>query len=249
MIFTKQRLGFRVIRILYQGENLSDVISRYRPDYCTVVAYEHVPLEPLGFRVTEKNIANIYLDGDIAAVFGRFTVSTRNEINRTLRDPDFVFRTPDTDVAASYRLYCEFEKQHGRVPWKRDSFTSVLAFNAYWQGELVSTIPVYDLGNVLKVRAMASARGTAHASKERYKAVSHASRRLVYELCRYGVAHGHRFVGLGEVTTTTEQKANVAQFKLFFGARVEREYTHTFGSRRFRTLIKWRDRVKHLFHG
>ena len=59
------------------------------------------------------------------------------------------------------------------------------------------------------------------------KVISNASRRLVYEVCKWARAREYKFVGLGAVTTSTEQKANVAQFKMFFNPKIEIEYTYT----------------------
>ncbi|HEY4493134.1 MAG TPA: hypothetical protein VJB98_00745 [Candidatus Paceibacterota bacterium] len=232
MILTHKKWGiFKSVRVLYQGEALK--FSKW--DYVTVISYSPLPLEKEGFSLTTKNIANIYLDGTDEEILGRFSRNTRNEILRTIQDSPLRqgfagqvrFTIHEEYRKEIYELYKEFETSQGRAPWREETLRSgIIHFNAYYKDELISSIPCYDLKPVLQVRAMFSKRLSTH-DHEFNKIISNANRRLVYEVCKWARAREYKFVGLGAVTTSTEQKANVAQFKMFFNPKVETEYTYT----------------------
>jgi hypothetical protein len=231
MIQEKRFLFLRSVRILYQGENLARLADNY--DYATVISYQSLNLKDQGFTEKRKSIANIYLDRPIGEVFNGFSVSTRNEIHKTEKMPELTFIANDNASDESYRLYSEFERWQGRTPWKKNSFWGTLLFNAYWRGIIIATIACYDLHPYLQIKSISSNRMEAD-NKEFYKIISIASRRLVYEICKYGKEEGYTFVGLGSVSEATPQKAGVAKFKKFFGPAIENEYTYTYQSARFR---------------
>ena len=100
-------------------------------------------------------------------------------------------------------------------------------------------MPCYDLFPYLQVRAMFSKRmGVGEKNKELYKLIGSATRRLIFEICKYGKEKGYEFVGLGSINYSTSQKANVANFKMFFGSREGEEYTYVYKSERFIFLEK-----------
>ncbi len=242
MITKKQFLSFRSLRVLYQSEDL-DLLLNNAYDYVTVIAYQDLGLEKKGFEVVKKKIANIYLDGSEEEILNRFTRTTRQEVAKTHEIPDLEFRIEDSNVEIEYRLYCDFERAQGRKPWKRTSFDNLKHFNAYYKGEMISSVPCYDLFPYLQVRAMFSKRLTDD-NQELRKIIGYATRRLIYEICRYAKKKNYAFLGLGAVNYSTTQKANVAQFKMFFGSRVEDEYTYTYASRRFRLLNRIRNLLR-----
>lgn len=218
MILKHKKFGvFNSVRVLYQGEPL--IFGKN--DYVTVVSYEPLPLAKEGFGLKEKNLANIYLDGSDEEILARFSRNTRNEILRTEKILDLEFRVDDDYQKEIYSMYRAFEKWQGRKPWREQTLVEgIIQFNAYYKGELISSLPCYDLKPALQVRAMFSRR---HADP---KIASLATRRLIYEACKWGRANGYAFLGLGAVNTSTEQKAGVAQFKMFFNPRIEKEYTY-----------------------
>jgi len=239
MIFRKNKFFFRSLRVLYQEENLEELLDKSKYDFITVIAYDDLGLEKKGFELKHKKLANIYLDGTIEEICNRFARATWQEIAKTYKIPELEFKIADPDKETTFRLYQEFERAQGRKPWGKDSFSDVMNFNAYYNGEMIASVPCYDLFPCFQVRAMFSKRmEVGEKDKEFYKIIGHATRRLIYEICKYGKERNYTFVGLGSINYSTPQKANVANFKMFFGSKEGDEYTYTYKSKKFATLVK-----------
>ena len=199
-----------------------------------VISYGELGLEKEGFKLKKKQLANVYLDGTSDEILNRFTRSTRQEIQQTFNNPDLAIKINDANFDEVYRLYKNFETAQGRKPWDRASFEGVINFNAYYKGELIACVPCYDLFPYLQIRAIFSKRlSLGGQDKALYKLIGSATRRLIFEICKYGNGRNYEFVGLGSVNYSTEQKSNVADFKMFFAPRLGDEYTYTYKSPRF----------------
>ncbi|MBI3046081.1 MAG: hypothetical protein HYY86_00840 [Candidatus Harrisonbacteria bacterium] len=241
MIFKKNKFFLHSLRVLYQGENLRELLDKNKYDYITVISYNDLSLEKEGYGLVRKKLANIHLGGTIEEILDRFARRTRQEVLGTYKISNLEFRLANDDLKKTYNLYKEFERAQGRKPWKIDSFQNTLLFNAYYKDELIASVPCYDLFPYLQVRAMCSKRmGMGERNKELYKLIGSATRRLIFEICKYAKEKGYEFVGLGSINYSTPQKANVANFKMFFGSREGEEYTYVFKSRRFIAL----DRIR-----
>lgn len=239
MIQEKNRLLYRSLRVLHQDENLKELLDKNKYDYITVISYVDLGLEKEGYSLKRKKLANIHLDGSIEEILGKFARRTQQEIARTYKIPDLEFRIADADIKKTYDLYSEFERAQGRKPWKMATFEGLINFNAYYKGELIASVPCYDLNPYLQVRAIFSKRlKIGEEDREMYKLIGSATRRLIYEICQYGKERNYQFVGLGSVNYSTEQKANVAGFKMFFGSELGDEYTYTYKNRKFATIMK-----------
>ena len=71
MIFRKNKFFFRSLRVLYQEENLEELLDKSKYDFITVIAYDDLGLEKKGFELKHKKLANIYLDGTIEEICNR----------------------------------------------------------------------------------------------------------------------------------------------------------------------------------
>lgn len=233
MIIEKKFLFFRSVRILYEREDVASLLKKKRRDYVTVVSYR--PLSLPGFKVSVKKVANVRLNASPEKIFGRFSISTRNEINRTYKIKELKFGVPDTNLEGAYDLYCRFERAQGRTPWTIDTYKNTILFNAYFKGELIVSIPCYDIRPYLQIRSISSKRFEKN-DRESKKVIGYASRRLICEICRYGRENGYEFAGLGAVNYSTSQKAGVSDFKMFFAPEVGEEYTYTYESGLFKGL-------------
>ena len=234
MIIEKKFLFFRSVRILYEGENISSLLDRKRYDYAVVVSYEPLRL-PANFRLSKKKAANIRLNGSSEEIFGRFSVSTRNEIHKTRKIDELEFKIADENFKDSYDLYCRFEKEQSRAPWSVETYKNTILFNAYYKGEIIVSMPCFNLQPYLQIRSISSKRLEAHDAAAG-KMIGYASRRLIYEICRYGKEKGYEFAGLGAVNYSTSQKTGVSDFKMFFAPEIGDEYTYTYESGLFRFL-------------
>ncbi|MDO8493077.1 MAG: hypothetical protein Q7S19_00830 [bacterium] len=223
------------LRVLYQDEDLGVLLDKKKYDLMTVISYSDLGLESSGFKCKHKKLANIYLNGTTEEILDRFARTTRQEVSQTYNISELEFKINDPDVDTTYNLYKKFEVAQGRKPWGRETFEGVINFNAYYKGELIASVPCYDLRPVLQVRAIFSKR-LEEKDHALYKIIGRATRRLIFEICKYGKEREYEFVGLGSVNYGTAQKSNVADFKMFFGPQIGDEYTYTYKSRRLAAL-------------
>ncbi|MBU4348149.1 hypothetical protein KJ671_01415 [Patescibacteria group bacterium] len=245
MIQEKNKLLFRSLRVLYQNENLKELLDKNKYDYITVISYDDLGLEEEGYSLKYKKLANIALNSTIEEILERFTRRTKQEVLSTYKVGEFEFKVADPNLKATYKLYKKFERAQSRKPWGKESFNGVINFNAYYKGRLVASVPCYDVFPYLQVRAIFSKR-MEESDKGLYKLIGSATRRLIFEACKYGQERGYKFVSLGSVNYSTEQKANVANFKMFFGSELGDEYTYTYKSSKFMFLEKTRKLIKDM---
>ncbi len=246
MISEKSYILFKSVRVLHQSENLEEIISKNKNNYLTIISYKDLGLEKRGFSLVHKKVINIYLEGSTEEILSRFNRRTEQEVKKTYSIPGLEFKIDDSNFDETYKLYCEFEIAQGRKPWKKESFDGTKQFNAYYQGKLVASVPCYDIFPHLQVRAIFSKRLTTD-DKELQKIIGDATRRLIFEACKYGKERNYEFVGLGSVNFSTTQKSNVAQFKMFFGGKMEDEYTYVYRSPLFTFFQKIKSAIRKVF--
>ena len=242
----KNKLLFRSLRVLYQDEDLRELLDKDKYDHITVISYGDLGLEKEGYTLKHKKLANIALNGTIDTILEKFARRTKQEVLSTYKIPELEFKIADQDLKTTYKLYKDFERAQGRKPWGKESFDGVINFNAYYEDELIASVPCYDVFPYLQVRAIFSKRMKEN-DKQLYKLIGSATRRLIFEACKYGKEKGYKFVGLGSVNYSTKQKANVANFKMFFGSELGDEYTYTYKSWKFIFLEKIKSFIKRIF--
>jgi len=237
MIQEKNNFLYRSLRILHQNEDLGELLDKNKYYYITVISYADLGLEKEGYSLKHKKLANISLDGTAEEILATFARRTKQEVMVTFKLDGFEVRIADPNLEGTYELYKKFERAQGRKPWGRESFENVINFNAYYKGELIASVPCYNVFPYLQVRAIFSKR-MAEDDKELRRVIGSATRRLIFEACKFGKENGYKFLGLGSVNYSTEQKTNVANFKMFFGSELGDEYTYTYKSGKFLFLEK-----------
>lgn len=233
MVFTKRVLWFKTIR--YVIEPFPD-IEKLKKNYSAIYIVTYEKKEIPGFTVRIKDTPVIYFDKSLEEIFSRFNRTTRNEILKTLNHKiqGLKFVSSDPDLLANYRLSKAFEYQQGRVPERISQYRGCRCFAAYFHEEIISSIICFDNEKILRAKAICSKR-LESSEKATQKMISYATRRLVYEICRYGKEHGYDMFDLGAVNF---QKKNLAQFKMNFTGDLIHEYTYTWKSRWFKIFEK-----------
>jgi len=193
------------------------------------------------FYVHHKLTPNIYLDRKLNDILLGFNPSTRNQVNRSLREQDLKFVSADKNFSQIYEVYRSFEYAQDRVPFSGETMKDYLAFSAYYKGELVSLILCFDSFPYLRSRSICSKRlEKDYGNKKKYRIISVATRGLVYEICKYGKEHGYKLFDLGSMPADLRnpKKAGIAEFKSSFGGKLEDEYTYTYKSKLYRFFEK-----------
>jgi len=234
----EERKGpFKTLDILLEEPSAQEV-DALRKRYGRVGVLSHRPLDlSPGYRLKQKKTPNIYLEDSVETIFSRFRDTFRNEIHRSERLADFTVRIPDDQREEIYRLYRAFEIAQGRAPYPKKHIDQFQAASAYYQGRLISCVLFFVSGDKCRVRSIFSARLEAKdANREQYQIIGYATKRLIFELCKYAKEQGIILVDLASINLTNPEREPIARFKSGFGARIEDEYQYTYSQGVFRFL-------------
>lgn len=234
MIIRKRKLLLTHVRIILDDTELEKYFYEKRHSYITGLSYHRFDFGD-DVSVKQKQTMLISLAQTPEEILGGFHASTRNEVRRTLRDTSLSIICDGDDTENTYKLYADFERAQGRKPHNRSIFFGSKIFGAYRAGELISGIICYDAKPILRSRANFSKRFVA-SDKESRRAISNATKRLIYEICLYGRANGYQYFDQGSVNLTDPKKKSIGEFKSSFGGTFVDEYTYTYRGWVFRFL-------------
>ncbi|MDD2785421.1 MAG: hypothetical protein PHS79_00840 [Patescibacteria group bacterium] len=251
MRLIKRKGPFKMIEMLLEELTVQEVAELKR-QYQRISVLTHRSMDLPGFRLRQKKTPNIYVDLPLDEVFGRFRDTVRNEIRRTERMEGFAVKLPDYDYERAYSLYCDFEFSQSRAPISIDDFKEYQLACAYLNGRLLSVVSFYQSGDKIRVRSIFSSRLAVKDDPELYKAIGFATKRLIYEICKYAQSSGAKLVDLASINLTDPAKEPIARFKSGFGAKIEDEYQYIYVS----NIMRWaeyfaglRAKLKVTLHG
>lgn len=238
MIFLKKKFIFNTVRIIMEDDKIDKYLDKKKYQKIVIISYNKLDLDK-DFHVHHKLTPNIYLDKELDDILANFNDTSRNETRRTFKNPDLRFIADDKNFNEVYEVYKNFEYAQKRAPFSKRAMKDYTVFSAYYKGELISIILCFNSFPYLRARSICSKR-LEIKDKEKYKIISNATRRLVYEICKYGKERGYKLFDLGSMPANLNdpKKAGIAEFKGSFGGKLEDEYTHTYKSKIYRTFEK-----------
>lgn len=243
MIVISKRGPFKKAEIFFDDEAALKAARSGEFDQVTIMSYNNLPLGD--FKVKPKRTAIIDTSGPAESIVRTFNDTAQKHISRTMRYEGFKFGMsayPFPDGV--YQLYAEFERGRGRVAFAPSAFRECLAFFGYDGDSLSSAAFVYPTTPIVRARSFFSAR-RAVTDHESYKRVGYASKRVIYEVCRWAYENGRSGFDLGPVNETDEIKQGISNFKLSFNPRLVPEYTYARSSLVYRlaeiVMGSWRD--------
>ena len=204
--------GFPYARILSRrvtGEEAEGLKKKY--GYIHMYSFEKENLPHFDVRIQRTPVFD--LSRDLEEIFKKFNDTCKKHIRRGERNTDLKVVALDDDFTRSYALYKRVKSQEGAYPDMEREFENCIFFNAYFKGEMIVTMSFYDNGEMIRAKHIASLR------KERgedAKIVAHASRRINWEVMKWGKANGRKMFDLGGITDDPA-KAGIREFKESFG--------------------------------
>lgn len=206
-------------------------IRPFLQGYARTHVYSYQPLELPAFHLLkEKPTPFIPLSGTTAEeVLSSFRDTTRNEVRRTFKMPELSFTIQRPD-AETYAFYAAATRSQGRRPQRAGLFRDARVAVARRAGVVLSTIAFVPAKPVVKVLTISSLRRESADAQER-NLIGFASKRLIYELCAYGIDNGYDGVDLGYVNLTDAAKRGISDFKTGFGGEVRTEWQYVRESR------------------
>lgn len=239
MIKESKKLFFRKLVVVFEDDflvNLSD--SGEYNKYGSAVALSYKKLDLKGFYRKEKNTSVIDLTQDTDTIFSKFNDTTRNEIRRTERNEELSFTQDDSNYEALFGLYKDFEFHQKRVPIKVDQFKTYTMFSAYYKNKIISAVSITKVGKELRIRSIFSKR-LKTGDKEIYKLISNASRRVIWEICKWGKENRFESLDMASVNMDNPKTQSIAKFKMSFGGDTVVEYTYIYKSKLFSLFEKF----------
>jgi len=238
MIFLKKKFIFNTARVVMEDDKIEKFLDKNKYQKIVIITYNNFNLGK-EFHVHHKLTPNIYLNQKLDDILSKFNETTRNEIRKTFNNSELKLVACDKNFNEIYELYKNFEYNQERVPFSKEAMKDYLAFGAYYKKELISLILCFDSFPYLRARSICSKRLETE-DKEKYKIISNATRRLVYEICKYGTEHSYKLFDLGSMPAdlNNPKKAGIAAFKGAFGGKLEDEYTYTYKSESYKFFEK-----------
>lgn len=233
MVETYRRLWFRTAVVTLDDPKIQELHASGR--YALITALSYAKLDLPGFRRFEKDTSLISLAESEDDIFARMKDTTRNEIRRTASSDALSFEGPVALAHDVYLLYADFERAQGRTPIREREAGTYQYFVARHEGAPVSAISVRAARPYLRTRSIFSKR-LAVDDKEYKKVIGNASRRLVWDICRWGKREGYASLDMASVNLSDAGKRGITNFKLSFGGAVAKEYTYIYKSRIFALL-------------
>lgn len=227
-------LGLPYIRVIAEKvtpETIERLVKKYY--YFHLYLYQEISLP--NFSKQTQTIGLIDLTQDEEAIFQKFKKNTRNEIRKSKKIRGLTSSTPDFNIKNSYAFYKKIKRGDGVTPDIRREFTGCLFFNAYLNQKLIVSISCYDTGQILRLKHVVSARKMTGLDP---KIIGYASRRLIWEICRYGKDHSHRWFDLAGINLADAAKSGVAAFKQSFGVKLCTNYIYRYQKQPFSLMKK-----------
>lgn len=202
--------------------------------YVFILSFKKLDLP--GFSVVEKKTPLIDLTLSEQEIFQTFNKTTRNEIRKTEHLPALIFCAPDENFTASYAIYKKVKKADGVPVELKREFRSCLFFNAYDKKQLVVSVSCWQTETLLRLKSIVSYRKSAGYEP---RIMAYATRRLIWEICRYGKAHNYQTLDLGGINFNEKEKSGITQFKQSFNGRIVDVYIYRYESPFFHFLRKF----------
>lgn len=220
--------GFSYVRGVWDNVTPQELKAlKKKTHYIYLVSYvKHVLPD---FHLTGKKTAMIDLGQDLDTIFAGFKKNTRNEIRKTEHMPHLTFIVDDPNIAAAYEVYKKAKRKDGALLSLKREFEQSRLFSAYDNSRMIVTMACYDTDKILRLKSIASLRKENDVDP---KVIGYASRRLIWEIIKFGKAHGYKSIDMGGVNFSEKEKVGIAQFKQSFGGTIVNEYTY-----RYRSLI------------
>lgn len=222
------RFGFRKVFVPNDMEAALEV-SRNRSRYSRITIMSLVPLELLGFKAGSGKTGLISLDGDIDTVASRFRKTVRNEISRTYRDSGFALKISPDITDDGYALLDTFFKARSMKSFPRSTYRGCMEFLAYVDDVPVSGVLLYPSAPVPEVAAIFSKRRVTEDFED-YKRVGYAGKRVMLEVCKWGIERGMKAIDLSSLDPGSTSVPGITEYKLSFAPEVVTRYTYEYTS-------------------
>lgn len=218
-MLTVDLLGMRYHRIILESATPETTRSlKDGFDYSFIVAMNQFLDE--SYSVVDKKSCLIDLSRDIDSIISAFNSTSRNEYRRSERINGLRFHSSITAFDEYYEFYAGCEKDRDWFPVPPSELAGSIVFSASYEGDLISGMSCYGHGNRLRVGRIYSNKRSKKSEILNNTLYGSAAKRIIVEICKYGIEHGYQSLDLGGVDLSAGAKSGITQFKLSFGGEI-----------------------------
>ena len=226
--------GFNYQRMLISNSVKLEVLSN-QSDYLFFVNYLNQNL--IDKNLFSKNSALISISSSVDDFLANCHDTCRNEIRRTFREEKFVFSNTVKDWNKFYEFYKNCEYARSWMPSPIEELQASKCFQASFDGKLLSGMSCYYNDTHVRVNKIFSLRKSKKTSTIPSVIFSAASRRIVFEICKWAIDNDLKFVDLGGIDLKDSSKKGVSKFKQSFGIQVEQVQIGKIMTPEFRVFV------------
>lgn len=227
--------GLRYARILTENITAEEA-ETLKQKYSYVHIYSYKPASLAEFDIRTQKTSLIDLTQGEDKIFAGFQSSARQRVRKSEQIPGLEIKILDKNFSGSYGFYKRAKQLDDAPPDIKREFEECVFFNAYLSGRMIVTMSFYDNGEIVRSKHIASLRKIVNSEKQ--QTISNASRRLIWEACKWGGANGRKFLDLGGINFDDLAKAGVRAFKESFGGKVADVYIYKYETAAFSKLKK-----------
>lgn len=219
-----------MLEINYEGTKYSRLLSnsvtknvttalKETNDYSFIVSYDGI-IEDDSYALLDKNACLFDVTLSNEDIVKGFNATGRNEFRRTYRTPGLDFQFGTQDFEKYYHFYTQCEHARNWFPVPAIELKSCLLFTASFEGEYISGMSCYTGEDVVRVSRIYSTKRINTNLAINGTIFGGAAKRLVIEICEYARNNGFKYVDLGGVDLSGNEKSGISEFKLSLGGKI-----------------------------
>ena len=209
-------LGLKYHRIIVESVNPSTTAQfKQQFDYSFVVSFGDFSDED--YDVVGKYSCILDLTKGLDHIIAGFSSTSRNEFRRSERTEGLKFMQGYSDFDTYYRFYSACEHDREWLPVPPDELKNSLVFSASFHDEYISGMSCYHHNKRLRVGRIYSTKRSKRSEVLNNTLYGSAAKRIVVEICRYGIEQGFETLDLGGIDPGDQNKFGISQFKMSLG--------------------------------
>jgi hypothetical protein len=201
-------------------------------DYAFAVCYQGCDA-PMFERI-EKNACLIDLTQDIESILSKFNATHRSQVKKSWQIEGLEFSSNTEPFHQYFDFHRQCETDRNWLPIPEEELLNSLCISATYKGQWVAGMSCYLHGPKMRIGRIYSTRRSVQFGNLTNNIYGCASKRIVYEYCKWGCENGFENLDLGGIDFNDPNKAGLKEFKTHFGPTIVPVTIARFASERFR---------------
>jgi hypothetical protein len=212
-------LGLKYHRLIFDNFSADDTINlKTDYDYSFLVSYGK--FNDNSYETVYKNTLMLDLNQGIDTLFSKFKPTVRNEIRRSEKIDGLKFHYTIDNFETFYKFYSDCEHDRGWYPVPETEIKNSIIIYCSYNDVPISGMSGYTHGNKMRIGRIFSVRRSIKMDQPNL-VYGAASKRIVFDFCKYAIEKGYESLDLGGVDLNTEAKSGISDFKLSFGGELK----------------------------